>query len=94
MHPIYFEGAREIGKPKEMTDEQCYSLWAHQHDYKYKGEDGSECDGRVWTEVWQPSKEDKEAVAAGRPIILQIHSYGLPPVAVFTLDEKGKSNNE
>lgn len=94
MHPIYFEGAREIGKPKEMTDEQCYSLWAHSHDYEYTGEDGKQYQARVWTEMWQPSKEDMEAVAAGRPIILQIHSVVLPPVAVFTLDENGQSNNE
>lgn len=94
MHPIQFEGAEEVGKPKEMTDEQCYSLWAHKQDYKFTGSDGIEHDARVWTEMWQPSKEDKEAIAAGRPIILQIHSYGLPPVAVFTCDENGQPNND
>jgi hypothetical protein len=94
MHPIHFNGAREIGKPESMTDEQCYSLWALNHDYKYTGEDGKEYEARVWTEVWQPSKEDIEAIVAGRPVILQIHSYGLPPVALLTLDEKGNSNNE
>jgi hypothetical protein len=44
--------------------------------------------------MWQPSKEDIEAIVAGRPVILQIHSNGLPPVALFTLDENGESNND
>jgi hypothetical protein len=94
MHPIHFDGAKVMAKPETMTDEQCYSLWAHQNDYKYTGEDGEEHDARVWTEVWQPSKEDIEAVVAGMPIILQIHSYGLPPVALFTMYENGKPNND
>ena len=28
MHPVNFEGAIEIKKPENMTDEQCMSLWA------------------------------------------------------------------
>lgn len=28
MHPVHFEGSTEIKKPKDMTDEQCMSLWA------------------------------------------------------------------
>src|SRR6266496_3396443 len=28
MPPGHFEGAREIKKPKDMTDEQCMTLWA------------------------------------------------------------------
>lgn len=28
MHPIHFDGAQEMHKPGDMTDEQCYSLWA------------------------------------------------------------------
>lgn len=94
MHPIHFDGAKEMHKPEDMTDEQCYSLWAHQNDYQYTGADGKEHDARCWTEMWQPSKEDIEAINAGRPIILQIHSHGLPPVALFTLDEKGQPNND
>lgn len=92
MLPIQFEGAQIMAKPESMTDEQCYSLWAHQHDYTYTGPDNKEYQGRMWTEMWQPSKEDIAAINAGRPIILQIHSMGLPPVAVFTLDEKGEVN--
>lgn len=94
MHPIYFEGAKEMAKPENMTDEQCYSLWAHCQEHEYTGEDGKKYIGRVWAELWQPSKEDIEAINAGRPIVLQIHSIGLPPVAVFTMDENGKPNND
>lgn len=28
MHPVHFEGATEVKKPKDMTDEECMSLWA------------------------------------------------------------------
>ena len=28
MHPVEFEGSKPIGKPKDMTDEQCFSVWA------------------------------------------------------------------
>lgn len=94
MTPIQFEGAHEVGKPKEMTDEQCSSLWAHNYDYVHIGTDGKEYDARIWIEVWQPSKEDIQAIAAGRPIILEIHSMGLPPVRLFTVDENGTPNNE
>jgi len=94
MKPIHFEGAREIGKPKEMTDEQCKSLWAHSQDFEFTGSDGKRHQGRVWTEMWQPSKEDIEAIVAGRPIVLQIHSWGLPPVSMLTLDGNGDPNKQ
>jgi hypothetical protein len=94
MNPIQFEDAKEMHKPGNMTDEQCFSLWAKPQDYEYTGEDGKQYQGRFWTEVWQPSKEDIEAINAGRPIILQIHSSGLPPVALFTMDENGQPNND
>lgn len=94
MQPMNFPGAIVVGKPAGMTDEQCSSLWAHTHDYEFTGEDGKQYQGRCWTEIWQPSKEDIEAIVAGRPIILQIHSNGLPPVSLFTMDENGKPNND
>lgn len=28
MHPVHFEGATEVKKPEDMTDEECMSLWA------------------------------------------------------------------
>lgn len=93
MHPIHFEGAKEMHKPADMTDDDCFSLWAMPVDHTYTDNNGNPVQGKFWVEMWQPSKEDIEAINAGRPIILQIHSIGLPPVAVFTLDGKGNSND-
>jgi hypothetical protein len=93
MHPIYFEGAKEIGKPETMTDEQCFSMWAMPVEHTFTGADGNEYHSRYWVEAWKPSKEDIEAINRGEPIYLQIHSMGLPPMAVFTLDENGNSND-
>lgn len=93
MHPTNFEGAKLISKPENVKDEDCFSMWAMPVDITQTGEDGRQYQSRMWVEMWQPSKEDIEAINAGRPIILQIHSAGLPPVAVFTLDENGNSND-
>ena len=57
MHPVNFPGAREVTKPENMTDEQCFSVYATTTDYNYTGSDG------------------------------------LPPIAVFTVDEEGKCND-
>lgn len=94
MKPINFPGAHEVGKLKNMTDEQCRSIWAHNHDYEYTGTDGNQYPGRVWTEVWQPSEKDIEAIKAGRPIVLHIHSDSLPPISLFTMDENNNQNIE
>lgn len=94
MQPINFEGARLIGKPKSMTDEQCMDIYAMPVDIDYgKDADGNDMIGRMWVEAWKPSKEDIEAINRGEPIWLQIHSNGLPPVAVFTIDQNGNSND-
>jgi hypothetical protein len=39
-----------------------------------------------------PSKEDIEAIQAGRPIILSVYGGGLPPICLFTCDESGTPN--
>ncbi len=39
-----------------------------------------------------PSKEDIEAIAAGRGIVLDMHIQVMIPVAIFTLDENGEIN--
>jgi hypothetical protein len=93
MQPINFPGAREIGKPENMTDEQCFSVYAATIDYNYTGSDGVLYEARMWTEAWKPSKEDIEAINRGEPIYIQIHSIGLPPISVFTIDEEGKCND-
>jgi hypothetical protein len=76
-----------------MTDEQCSSIYAMPVDHTVAGPDGQQYVSRFWVEAWKPSKEDIEAILRGEPIWLQITSVGLPPVAVFTLNEKGESND-
>lgn len=93
MMPINFPGARVIAKPASMTDEQCSSIYAMDIAVDYgKDEQGNSVTGKMWVEAWQPSKEDIEAINRGEPVWLQIHSNGLPPVSVFTVDERGNIN--
>lgn len=94
MQPIHFEGAKTIGKPPGMTDEQCMSISAMPVDYEFTGEDDRVYQSRFWVECWKPSKEDIEAINRGDPIWIQIHcGQRLVPIAVFTLDENGQSND-
>jgi len=93
MQPISFPGAIEVGKPANMTDEQCFSVYAAKGSYEFIGSDGKQYQATFWTEAWKPSKEDIEAINRGEPIYIQIHSHGLPPISVFTLDENGNSND-
>lgn len=93
MHPINFPGAEEVCKPENMTDEQCFSVYAAKNDYEYTGLDDVVYKAVFWTEAWKPSKEDIEAINRGEPIYIQIHSNGLPPISVFTIDEEGWSND-
>ena len=94
MRTVYFEGAREIKKPDSMTDEECSSAWARSIKIPAgKNEAGDDLVTNVWVEHFMPSKEDLEAMNAGRGFWIQMHSTGLVPIAVFTLDEHGNSND-
>jgi hypothetical protein len=86
MNPIQFEGSKEVGKPKDMTDEECFSVWAKK---------STDAAGRtIWQTMWQPSYEDRIAIAAGRPIVIQSTSDGLVPMLPYTYDEDGNPNDE
>lgn len=63
-------------KPQGFTDEECSDLRV------FKGTDPTNVP--VIISAWQPSKEDIEAINAGKPIYLQIVGYGMPPVALYT----------
>ena len=85
MQPVSFEGATEIKKPSDMTDEQCMSIWATK---------GVTIDGfPYFLEAWKPSYEDLKSLNRGEPIYIQIISNGLPPIAMFTIDENGECND-
>lgn len=80
MIPVEFEGANMvIQKPESMTDEECASISV------YRDETG-------FTEHWMPSKEDIEAINAGRGIWVKILMNVLPPVAMWTQDENNEIN--
>jgi hypothetical protein len=67
-------------KPKGWTDEQCSDLQV------WRGTSPLEGGGMTATIIscWQPSKEDIEAINAGKPIFLKILSAEQPPVEVTT----------
>jgi len=85
MRAIHFPEANVIfGKPESLSDEECHEISA------YKGVDE---DGIPYTiTVWQPNKEDIEAVMAGRPICLKMLGEAPAPVVLYTYDEKGEGN--
>lgn len=67
-----------------MTDEECSPLPA------YVGKDQN---GHPYINtVWMPSKEDLEALLAGRPLVLSICGVSMPPVCLFTTDENDMPN--
>lgn len=67
-----------------MTDEQCSSLEVL---ISVDG-DGFRCS----LSCWQPSKEDIDAINAGRPIWLKVIGAFHPPVALCTTDGHGNAN--
>jgi hypothetical protein len=106
MLAIDFEGAREIGKPPSMTDEQCGGLPIFQAVIdKTNTPNGPEFAFAGFTQAgdmqppypftvscWMPSKEDREAILAGRPIWVRFLSHKVYPMSLFTLDEAGEIN--
>lgn len=107
MHTVHFEGSIEISKPEDMTDEQCFSVWAKfgfDKLYKiiesngmmkipeglYAGVDRDNFP--FYMTAWKPNKEDLDALNKGLPIYIKTISKGLPPMAVFTMDENGNPN--
>ncbi len=85
-----FEGAQPVGKPPNMTDEQCSSAWAMPHiiQVDVPQEDGTvqKVPTRNWLMRYQPSREDMEAIAKGAPIWLNIMANGLPVHSIWTVD--------
>jgi hypothetical protein len=107
MQPVSFEGSREVKKPADMTDEQCMSIWAKRGfgalllatefrgqgvpppHLPYDDNDGF----TFYVTAWKPSYEDLQSLNRGEPIYIKTISNGLPPMAVFTLDENNNCND-
>lgn len=85
MMPVDFEGSNvEMCKPKDMTDEQCFSIRA----FNGIDDDGVE----YYLTAWLPNKEDIEAINAGRPVMLKQCGDHMQPVALYTFDENLQAN--
>lgn len=85
MHPVNFDGARVIGKPNDVSDEQCFSVWAT------SGIDNAGFP--YFCTAWKPSYEDMQALNRGEPIYIKTICMQLPMMAVFTTDENGNPND-
>lgn len=108
MQPVSFEGSSEIRKPKDMTDEQCMSIWAKRGIHTLL-EIMEEMEAKTipphlinideslgcmyFVTAWKPSYEDLQALNRGEPVYIKTISDGLPPMALFTLDENGNCND-
>ena|ERR1700688_2843403 len=108
MHPVEFPGSSEIRKPESMTDEQCFSVWARKGFIDLTTAMDEMWEGKLpphdvaldisvnsvyFLTAWKPSYEDLQALNRGEPVYIKtLSSVGLPPMAVFTLDESGAGN--
>lgn len=101
MLPVNFDGASEIKKPKSMTDEECMGLPIFQASsdkpeqpptFALAGVTAGGPPYPFTLSYWMPSKEDLEALNAGRGIWVRFLSHVVFPMGLFTLDEAGQIN--
>lgn len=101
MLAIQFEGSREIGKPKNMTDEECSGLPIMQAfspkpeelpEFAFAGVTTGGPPYPFTLTAWKPSKEDLEALNRGEPIWVRFLSHIVFPMSLFTMDEQGQIN--
>lgn len=69
-------------RPDDMTDEECGDLPVWRGGLRRLHTDEPPIPALV--SMWQPSKEDIEAIVAGKPIVLTIVTMGRPPVSLST----------
>lgn len=83
-----------------MTDEDCSSLEIMQGTSERPEQPPAHImtgvvEGVNWPftlSAWKPSREDLEALNAGRPIWVRILSHAVYPMSLFTTDEQGDIN--
>lgn len=85
MRPIHFTESNIVfDKPITIDDSECLPISA------YIGKDDK---GMPFINtVWKPSKEDIDAILAGRPIFVCVLGTALPPMSLFTCDQDGNPN--
>lgn len=97
MHPVEFPGSFVIGKPKDMTDEECASVYAATFKDDRTG-------FPYFRMKYLPSLEDLNALNRGEGLYIDIlaldfdklfeilRPIGLRPHSCFTLNEHGEIN--
>lgn len=79
MIPVNFKGSNRIlHRPKNMREEDCRSLPVHDT-------------GREFYSKWEPTPEERLAIANGSDIWLIILGRGHPPVAITVRDPFGET---
>ena len=100
MLAIEFQGSRQIGKPANMTDEECSGLEILQ---AYTEKPGATpeflmvgvTEGPPYPftlSCWKPSREDLQALNEGRPVWVRLLTHTVHPISLFTTDESGEIN--
>lgn len=85
MMPIPFDDVNlELTKPAQLDDEGYDFIPAHK-GYDEKGM-------LAITTLWQPNKEDRDAIMAGRPLVIKVYGDIMVPIKPYTFDENGQPN--
>lgn len=93
MTSINFDGAVVVGKPKNMVEEECSSVYARPSVTEFTMPDGSKINAVFFRMCLQPSLEDINAINAGQPIWMDIIAPQLTPFSVWTVDPNtGREN--
>ena len=76
MTPTNFRQATQmLGRPDDMTDEQCGALHIAR----------GLADGYPYVvSCWQPTDEERAAIASGAPVYLHVVGAAMPPVCLST----------
>lgn len=83
------ESNLNLGAPEGLTEDQVLTIPALKQDYYFEGDQRPH---DSFTVCLQPSEEDRQAIAEGRPIF--IRTIGLfPPMLAFTLNADGSEIN-
>ena len=70
MNPVHFPEARHVlARPASMTDEECAPLPIMDA-------------GDALLSCWEPTDEERQAIAAGAPVWLWVFGRAHPPVSI------------
>lgn len=78
------EATRALQAPKGMNEDQCVPLYVWQGVLETHYDSGERVDAPVVASRWEPSAEERAAIAAGAPVWLWIYGRSMPPVRLET----------